>query len=166
MICNSETGHAEVVKVKFDPSIISLKQILEIFFVMHDPTTIDRQGNDVGPQYRSIIFYNSEKQKDTIYETMNEITDKKIWANKLVTQIIEYDDNTAAKFWIAEEYHQKYFQKNPTQGYCQVVINPKINKFRKEFFQLLKKSHWNLGQRYYPTHRLHLFCHQWYLIPP
>ena len=105
---------------------------------MHDPTTIDRQGNDVGPQYRSIIFYNSEKQKDTIYETMNEITDKKIWANKLVTQIIEYDDNTAAKFWIAEEYHQKYFQKNPTQGYCQVVINPKINKFRKEFYQLLK----------------------------
>ncbi len=138
LICNSETGHAEVVKVEFDSSIISLKQILYIFFVMHDPTTIDRQGNDVGPQYRSIIFYNSEKQKDTIYETMNEITDKKIWANKLVTQIIEYDDNTAAKFWIAEEYHQKYFQKNPTQGYCQVVINPKINKFRKEFFQLLK----------------------------
>ena len=113
MICNSETGHAEVVKVEFDSSIISLKQILYIFFVMHDPTTIDRQGNDVGPQYRSIVFYNSERQKDTIYETMNEITDKKIWANKLVTQIIEYDENTAAKFWIAEEYHQKYFQKIP-----------------------------------------------------
>ncbi|MEC8705244.1 MAG: peptide-methionine (S)-S-oxide reductase MsrA, partial [Asgard group archaeon] len=138
LICNSETGHAEVVKVEFDSSIISLKQILEIFFVMHDPTTIDRQGNDIGPQYRSIILYNSERQKDIINETLNDITDKKIWSNKIVTQIIEYDDNTAAKFWIAEEYHQKYFQKNPTQGYCQVVINPKINKFRKEFFQLLK----------------------------
>ena len=105
---------------------------------MHDPTTLNRQGNDIGTQYRSIIFYNSTPQKEEIVETMEYIAEKKVWADKIVTEVVEYNENNSSKFWVAEDYHQNYFQKNPDQGYCQVVINPKINKFRKLYSQLLK----------------------------
>lgn len=130
-VCTDETGHAEVVQVTFDPKVISYKEILQVFFSVHDPTTLNRQGADVGTQYRSVIFYHKESQKKIAEEVMSEMA--KVWTSPLVTQLAPLD-----KFYRAEEYHQQYFRNNPSQGYCQMVIHPKLAKFRKQHHDKLK----------------------------
>lgn len=130
-VCTDETGHAEVVQVTFDPKVISYKEILQVFFSVHDPTTLNRQGADVGTQYRSVIFYHNESQKKIAEEVMSEMA--KVWTSPLVTQLAPLD-----KFYRAEEYHQQYFRNNPSQGYCQMVIHPKLAKFRKQHHDKLK----------------------------
>ena len=125
-VCTDETGHAEVVQVTFDPKLISYNEILHVFFSVHDPTTLNRQGADVGTQYRSVVFYHNETQKKIAEEVMSEMG--KVWTNPLVTQLAPLD-----KFYRAEEYHQHYFKNNPSQGYCRVVIQPKLAKFRKRY---------------------------------
>ena len=132
-VCRGTTGHAEVVQIKFDPAVISFREILEIFFTIHDPTTLNRQGADVGTQYRSEIFYHTEEQKVTAEQVIAEITAAKIWLNPIVTAISALD-----MFYPAEDYHQEYFQRNPYQGYCQVVIAPKVTKFRQKYASKLK----------------------------
>jgi peptide-methionine (S)-S-oxide reductase len=134
-VSSKTTGHAEVVQVTFNPTVISFEQILKIFFTYHDPTTLNRQGADVGPQYRSVIFYHDENQKAIAEQVIQEIEAEKIWPAPIVTQVTPFED-----FFIAEEYHQDYFKRNPYQGYCQVVIAPKVAKFRKNFADQLKKS--------------------------
>lgn len=126
------TGHAEVIQVTFDPRIISYRELLEIFFVIHDPTTLNRQGNDTGPEYRSIILYHDETQKLTAEDTVANFA-KKLWDDPVVTEIKPLE-----RFWPAEDYHQDYFAKNPEAAYCQVIINPKLAKFRKKFADKLK----------------------------
>ncbi|GIK74638.1 MAG: peptide methionine sulfoxide reductase MsrA [Chloroflexota bacterium] len=133
-VCSGSTGHAEVVQVTFDPAVISYRDILRVFFTIHDPTTLNRQGADVGAQYRSIILYHDERQKQTAIEVMNEIAAQRIWPNPLVTELSPLN-----AFHPAEEYHQNYFARNPMQPYCQVVIAPKVAKFRKHYFQQLKR---------------------------
>lgn len=125
-------GGAEVVEVVFDPEEVTLKDILEIFFFAHDPTTLNRQGNDVGEQYRSVIFYSSEAQKEAAEAAAGGFA-KTLWDEPVITQIAPL-----AKFWPAEEYHQDFFHKNPAQAYCQVVINPKLSKFKERYQELLK----------------------------
>ena len=132
-VCNGTTGHAEVVQVTFDPQEITFKEILEVFFTIHDPTTLNRQGADVGTQYRSAIFYHSDEQKTVAENVMSEIKAAKIWDNPIVTEITPLD-----VFYPAEEYHQEYFQRNPYQGYCQIVIAPKVAKFRQKYAHRLK----------------------------
>jgi peptide-methionine (S)-S-oxide reductase len=132
-VCNGDTGHAEVVRVAFDPTKISYREILEVFFTIHDPTTLNRQGADVGTQYRSAIFYHSDEQKKIAEEVMAEISAEGIWKNPLVTQL-----ESAPEFYPAEEYHQEYFARNPNQGYCQVVVAPKVAKFRSKFLSKLR----------------------------
>ncbi len=132
-VCSGRTGHAEVVQITFNPEIISFKSLLEIFLSVHDPTTLNRQGADVGTQYRSIILYHSEEQKKVSESVISEFTQQQVWSDPIVTQIVPF-----VKFFEAEEYHQNYFNKNPNQGYCQVVINPKLIKFRKTYSNLLK----------------------------
>ena len=132
-VCSGTTGHAEVTQITFDPQAISLKEILQIFFTVHDPTTLDRQGADVGTQYRSVIFYHSEEQKQTAEEVVKEITAEKLWDKPIVTQVVPFQT-----FYKAESYHQDYFANNPGQPYCQVVIAPKVVKFRKKFKERLK----------------------------
>ncbi len=134
-VCTGTTGHAEVIQITYNPSIITLKEILQIFFTMHDPTTLNRQGNDVGTQYRSIIFYHNENQKQTAEQVIKEITQARIWNNPILTQIEPYN-----LFYKAEEYHQEYYKKNPTQSYCRIIIAPKIAKLRKQYFEKLKKE--------------------------
>ena len=135
-VCSGRTGHAEVVKVTFNPEIISLKEILEIFFTMHDPTTLNRQGNDVGTQYRSAIFYQGDFQRKVTEDIIKEFEEKKIWKNKIVTEI-----TSLTKFYPAEDYHQQYFEKNMNQNmYCKMVVEPKVIKFRKKFFEKLKSK--------------------------
>ena len=133
-VCTDETGHAEVVQITFDPTVISYRELLQVFFSIHDPTTLNRQGVDVGMQYRSVIFYHDDEQKRIAEEVMNEIEKAKIWSNPVVTQLSPLD-----KFYKAETYHQNYFKNNPGQGYCQIVIEPKVAKFRKQYFDKLKK---------------------------
>jgi peptide-methionine (S)-S-oxide reductase len=133
-VCSGSTGHAEVVQVTFDPAVISYRDILRVFFTIHDPTTLNRQGADVGSQYRSIILYHDDRQKQTAIEVMNEIAAQRIWPNPLVTELAPLN-----AFHPAEEYHQNYFARNPMQPYCQVVIAPKVAKFRKHYFQQLKR---------------------------
>lgn len=133
-VCTGLTGHAEVVQVSFDPDQISFKEILQIFFSIHDPTTLNRQGADVGPQYRSVIFYHDEGQKATAEAVIAELEADRIWNDSIVTQVIPFE-----AFFPAEDYHQEYYQKNPWQGYCRVVINPKVAKFRKQFAERLKQ---------------------------
>ena len=123
-VVTGETGHAEVVKVTFNPEVITLKEILEIFFQMHDPTTLNRQGNDIGTQYRSIILYTTPKDKKTIQTAINDA--QRNWKRPIVTEIGKLEE-----FYIAIEYHQQYFEKNPNQGYCRVIIAPKIAKLMK-----------------------------------
>jgi peptide-methionine (S)-S-oxide reductase len=125
------TGHAEVVKVTFNPEIISLERILEVFFKTHDPTTLNRQGADVGTQYRSVIFYGNEAQKKTAQKIINLLTSEKIWDNPILTEL-----SPLSAFYKAEDYHQNYFDRNPNQGYCQFVIVPKLEKFRKLFQEI------------------------------
>lgn len=132
-VCNGNTGHAEVVQITFDPQIVSLADILRVFFTTHDPTTLNRQGADVGTQYRSAIFYHNDEQKRVAEEVIREITAAKIWDNPIVTQVAPLGE-----FYMAEDYHQEYFQNNPYQGYCQIVIAPKVAKFRKLYRDKLK----------------------------
>ena len=134
-VCNGNTGHAEVVQIRFDPGIISYRDLLNVFFTVHDPTTLNRQGADVGTQYRSAIFYHDDEQKKTAEEVIKDLNAQKIWDNPIVTEVTKFD-----KFYIAEDYHQEYFAKNPYQGYCQVVVAPKVAKFRKHFLEMLKKQ--------------------------
>lgn len=134
-VCGKKTGHAEVVKVIFDPDKISKREILEIFFVMHNPTTKNRQGNDVGPQYRSIVLFETEEEKELVEQIIEEFEEKEVWDDPIVTEIEELDT-----FYKAEEYHQRYFRKNPNQGYCNFVIKPKVSKLRKEFYDKLKEE--------------------------
>ena len=133
-VCDGDTGHAEVVKVRFDPDVLSYKDLLTVFFTIHDPTTLNRQGNDVGTQYRSAIFYHNEEQKKVADEVIQEISAARIWNRPIVTELAPFD-----KFYMAEDYHQEYFKKNPFQGYCRVVIAPKVAKFRHKFAEKLKK---------------------------
>jgi peptide-methionine (S)-S-oxide reductase len=127
-VCGKQTGHAEVVRVSFDPAQISYAEILRVFFAIHDPTTRDRQGADVGPQYRSVIFYEDAAQQATARAVMAEIEAAGIWDAKLVTELVP-----AATFWPAEPEHQDYFARNPWSGYCRAVVGPKVAKFRKQF---------------------------------
>lgn len=120
------TGHAEVVQVTFDATIITLTEILDLFWAIHDPTTKDRQGNDVGPQYRSVIFYGDDAQKAIAEESIAAV--QKLWDSPVVTELLPLD-----RFYPAEDYHQNYFANNPSQGYCQIIINPKLQKLRKKF---------------------------------
>ena len=133
LICTGTTGHAEVVQVTFDPKIITYEEILRIFFTIHDPTTLNRQGADVGTQYRSVIFYHDETQKETAERVIQEIEREGIWHDSIVTQVLPFD-----VFYVAEDYHQDYFKNNPNQGYCRVVIAPKVAKFRKTYLEKLK----------------------------
>ncbi len=130
-ICTDETGHAEVVQITYDPGVISYREILQIFFSVHDPTTLNRQGADVGTQYRSVIFYHNDAQEKVAKEVIAEAG--KLWEKPIVTQLEPFD-----KFFKAEEYHQSYYKNNPYQGYCQAVIAPKVAKFRKQYFDKLK----------------------------
>jgi len=133
-VCNGDTGHAEVIRVTFDPLVLSYKDLLTVFFTIHDPTTLNRQGNDVGTQYRSAIFYHNEDQKKIAEEVIQEIGAAKIWDGPIVTEVTPFD-----QFYMAEDYHQEYFKNNPFQGYCRVVIAPKVTKFRHNFADRLKK---------------------------
>lgn len=133
-VCGGGTGHAEVVRVTFDPQQITYREILQLFFTIHDPTTLNRQGNDIGPQYRSVIFYHSPEQKATAEAVIEEITAAKLWPRPIVTQVVP-----SPEFYVAEDYHQEYFARNPNQGYCRVIIAPKVAKFRKEYVDRLKK---------------------------
>jgi peptide-methionine (S)-S-oxide reductase len=132
-ICSGATGHAEVVQIDFDPTVISFEEILYIFWRTHDPTTLNRQGNDAGTQYRSAVFYHDEKQKEVAERSMAETDASDLWADPIVTEIVPL-----TKFYDGEEYHQNYFKDNPQQPYCMMVINPKMQKFRKSFQDKLK----------------------------
>lgn len=133
-VCTGTTGHAEVVQITFDPQTITFKELLEVFFTIHDPTTLNRQGADVGPQYRSVIFYHDEGQKAIAEQVIREITAARIWDAPIVTEVTPF-----TAFYKAEEYHQEYFRKNPNQPYCRVVIAPKVAKFRQRYLAKLKR---------------------------
>jgi peptide-methionine (S)-S-oxide reductase len=134
-VCNGDTGHAEVVQVNYDGNVVSYQDLLTIFFGIHDPTTLNRQGADVGTQYRSAIFYHNEEQKDIAEKFIKDLEMQKVFDNPIVTEVVPLD-----KFYMAEDYHQEYFAKNPYQGYCMAVVSPKVSKFRKHFQDLLKKE--------------------------
>ncbi len=131
-VCTGTTGHAEAAQITYDPSIVSYHEVLEIFFATHDPTTLNRQGADVGTQYRSAIFYNGDAQKKTAEEVMTQLQAERVFPKPIVTQLAP-----AGPFYPAEAYHRQYYQRNPDQGYCQFVISPKLAKFRKQFAQRL-----------------------------
>jgi peptide-methionine (S)-S-oxide reductase len=133
-VCTGATGHAEVVQVTFDPSVISYQDLLDVFFTIHDPTTQDRQGNDAGTQYRSAVFYHSPEQQATAEQVIKEMEAGHVWDDPIVTQV-----QPLTAFYPAEEYHRDYFERNPNQSYCQVVIAPKVAKARKMFLEKLKK---------------------------
>jgi len=133
-VCTGRTGHAEVVQITFNPTVISYKEILQIFFTVHDPTTLNRQGADVGAQYCSAIFYHNEEQRMIAEQVVKEIEDAKIWDAPIVTQLAPFET-----FYKAEDYHQEYFKQNPYQSYCQVVVAPKVAKFRAHYREKLKK---------------------------
>ncbi len=133
-ICTGTTGHAEVAQITFDPSKLSLEQVLEVFFKTHDPTTLNRQGGDEGTQYRSVIFYRGDAQRKTAEELKKALDDSGAWKDPIVTEI-----SPLRVFYKAEDYHQNYFKDNPDQGYCRAVIQPKMEKFRKVFKERLKK---------------------------
>ena len=132
-VCDGKTGHAEVVRVEFDPTVITFREILEIFFAIHDPTTLNRQGADVGPQYRSAIFYHSPEQKATAQAVIAELNAAKVFDKPIVTEV-----TGVTKFYPAEDYHQEYYVNNTRQPYCRVVISPKVAKLRKNFAAKLK----------------------------
>jgi len=132
-VCSETTGHAEVVQVTFDPDEVSYRDILEVYFTIHDPTTLNRQGADVGTQYRSVIFYHDEDQKRTAEEVISELETERIWNRAIVTEVAPFDE-----FYVAEDYHQNYFRNNGFQPYCQVIIAPKVAKFRKQHLERLK----------------------------
>jgi len=134
-VCTGTTGHAEVVQVTFDPSVLTYRDLLTVFFTIHDPTTLNRQGADVGTQYRSAIFYHDDEQKRVAEDVIREIDAQKLWPNPIVTEVAKL-----AKFYMAEDYHQEYFSNNPNQPYCMAVVAPKVVKFRKHFVARLKKQ--------------------------
>ncbi|NOR76049.1 MAG: peptide-methionine (S)-S-oxide reductase MsrA [Draconibacterium sp.] len=134
-VCAETTGHAEVIQISFDPAIISFTEILEVFFITHNPTTLNRQGNDAGTQYRSAIFYHSEKQKEIAKKVIQLFNDEKVYDNPIVSEVTEFD-----KFYPAEDYHVNYFARNKSQGYCQFVVAPKVDKFKKIFKDKLKEK--------------------------
>jgi peptide-methionine (S)-S-oxide reductase len=134
-VCTGTTGHAEVVQITFDPEVIDDRTILEVFFTVHDPTTLNRQGADVGSQYRSVIFYHSDGQRETAEAVIAEMTAQGLWRDPIVTQIAP-----APAFYPAESYHQHYYQRNPYQGYCQMVIAPKLAKLRERHRALLSEA--------------------------
>lgn len=133
-VCSETTGHAEVVQVKFDPETIAFKDVLRVFFSVHDPTTLNRQGNDIGSSYRSAIFYHSDEQRRVAEEVIKEVTEEGVYPNPIVTEITAFD-----KFYIAENYHQEYFANNPNQPYCAAVVAPKVAKFRQKYVAQLKR---------------------------
>jgi peptide-methionine (S)-S-oxide reductase len=134
-VCTAETGHAEVIQITFNPKVVTLRELLRIFFTLHDPTTKDKQGNDVGPQYRSVVFYRDEEQKKVAEEVIAEV-EREVWGvGKVVTELKPFE-----AFYKAEDYHQDYYKKNPWQPYCLVVIRPKVAKLRKHYLQMLKPS--------------------------
>ncbi len=134
-VCNGNTGHAEAIQIKFDPSIISFRDLLNVFFTIHDPTTLNRQGADVGTQYRSAIFHHTLEQKAIAEQTISELNAQGIWNSPIVTEVEAIKD-----FYVAENYHQEYFARNQNQPYCQAVVAPKVAKFRKHYLELLKKQ--------------------------
>ena len=134
-VCNGNTGHAEVIQVEYDAEIISLDDVLAVFFGSHDPTQMNRQGNDIGTQYRSVIFYTTEEQKIASEKFIKDINDSSDLGNPIVTEVKLLD-----KFYEAEEYHKNYYKNNPEQGYCQVIINPKLAKVKEKFVRLLNKN--------------------------
>ena len=133
LVCSGSTGHAEVVQITFDPALVSYRELLQVFFTIHDPTTLNRQGADVGTQYRSAIFYHSAEQKEVAEQVMAEIAAAQVWDKPIVTELKPY-----TVFYKAEAYHQNYFQEHTYQPYCQVVIAPKVAKFRKQYFEKLQ----------------------------
>ncbi len=132
-VCSGTTGHAEVVQVTFDPSMVSFREILGVFFTIHDPTTLNRQGADVGTQYRSVIFYHDEEQRRVAEEVISELEAEGLWKDPMVTEVVPLD-----AYYRAEDYHQGYFRNNGFQPYCQVIIAPKVAKFRKQYLEQLK----------------------------
>jgi peptide-methionine (S)-S-oxide reductase len=132
-VCEGTTGHAEVVRLTFDPSIVSFREILEVFFTIHDPTTLNRQGNDVGTQYRSVIYYHSPQQQETAKQVISEMAN--VWDAPIVTEL-----SAADTFYKAESYHQNYFRQNPMQGYCAFIVAPKVAKFRKTFSDRIRQD--------------------------
>jgi peptide-methionine (S)-S-oxide reductase len=132
-VTRGTTGHAEAIQIQFDPSVISYTELLEIFFKTHDPTTLNRQGADVGTQYRSAVFYHSEEQRQTTEDIIEALNKEKIWKDPIVTEVTAFTN-----FYIAEDYHQEYFANNPQQGYCRIVIQPKLDKFTKVYNDKLK----------------------------
>lgn len=132
-VCEGTTGHAEVVQVTFDPGVISFRDLLQVFFAIHDPTTPDRQGNDVGPQYRSLILYHTPEQKAAAEAAIRELSKAKVWGAPIVTQLAPF-----AAFYPAESYHRDYFRRNPFQPYCRLVVAPKLAQFRRRFRQSLR----------------------------
>jgi len=134
-VCSESTGHAEVVQIRFDPDVISFADILRVFFTVHDPTQLNRQGNDIGTSYRSAIFYHDDEQRRVAEEVIAEITAAAIYDNPIVTEVTAFD-----KFWPAEDYHQQYFSNNPNQPYCAAVVAPKVAKFRQKFVHRLKQA--------------------------
>ena len=134
-VCSGDSGHAEVVRVTFDPKAISFREILDVFFVIHDPTTLNRQGNDSGTQYRSVVFYHSPEQKRAAEEAMASLRDEKVYDDPIVTELAP-----AVDFWMGERYHQDYYKNNPNQPYCMWVVAPKVQKFRKAFLSKVKRA--------------------------
>jgi peptide-methionine (S)-S-oxide reductase len=133
-VCSGDSGHAEVVQISFDPAVVGFREILEVFFVIHDPTTLNRQGNDAGPQYRSAIFYHSPEQKATAEQVIAKLEGARLWDRPIVTEV-----TAASRFYVAEGEHQQYYERNPYQPYCMMVVEPKVAKFRKHFIGRLKK---------------------------
>lgn len=134
-MCSGTTGHAEVVRIHFDPSVVTFRDLLNVFFSIHDPTTLNRQGMDVGTQYRSAVFYHTQEQKAVAEQTIRELNAQKLWSSPIVTEVTAVNN-----YFPAEQYHQEYFSRNPSQPYCQAVVAPKVAKFRKYHLELLKRQ--------------------------
>lgn len=134
-VCSGTTGHAEVVRIHFDPSVVTFRDLLNVFFSIHDPTTLNRQGMDVGTQYRSAVFYHTQEQKAVAEQTIRELNAQKLWSSPIVTEVTAVNN-----YFPAEQYHQEYFSRNPSQPYCQAVVAPKVAKFRKYHLELLKRQ--------------------------
>ena len=133
-VCTGRTGHAEVVQIHFDPQVVSYKELLQVFFTIHDPTTLNRQGADVGTQYRSAIFYHSPEQAAVAQQVMQELTAERLWPDPIVTEVVALQE-----FYPAEDYHQEYFAQNAQEPYCRAVVAPKVAKFRKQYLSRLKR---------------------------
>ncbi len=132
-VCTGTTGHAEVVQITYDPAVVSYRDLLNVFFTIHDPTTLNRQGNDVGTQYRSAIYTHNDAQKAIAEQTIAELSESGLWSSPIVTEVTPLET-----FYPAEDYHQNYYANNPNQGYCRVIIAPKVAKFRKQYLEQLK----------------------------